>query len=471
MTRKSLLVCLGWLIFLLGNVTNGPSSPFVNAFLTREATVVSVPSLRPSHGRFVFLTSSSSATTSTTLLSSTTVQKINGGSNQSNDEIDHNNVTESSSSSSPSVEQTTLLSSRAASLGKTDEPLEEVPSDQRYSSSDWWHNIRSLPGSLILRAIRGPVLAATAWAFVFSLLHAALLPRAPSVAARLCMSDKPHSFLASALGLLLVFRTNSAYQRFAEARAIWERILSVSRNLSRQALLMEKDLGTDRLERILRLLATFPYMLDEHIHRDDNDSESKREQKRLKAIYEAASTSSSSSSSSSGTSASSTNASSTSSTATDEKVPDMPDVLAVPRHVYRRERGSQRRRAGSIKIQYIDTQALPWCLLPDVTRRRCAVAENRPLYICDRLSREIYTTKLTPNFTHRERATFLAMVDSLSSSMGACERIHQTAVPLNYARHALRCVSLWLFTLPLALVKDFGLATAPVVMCLVRYFV
>ena len=48
-----------------------------------------------------------------------------------------------------------------------------------------------------------------------------------------------------------------------------------------------------------------------------------------------------------------------------------------------------------------------------------------------------------------------------------CERIHQTAVPLNYARHALRCVSLWLLTLPLALVKDFGLVTAPVIMCLV----
>uniref|UniRef100_A0A7S3P6M1 Bestrophin homolog n=1 Tax=Amphora coffeiformis TaxID=265554 RepID=A0A7S3P6M1_9STRA len=37
---------------------------------------------------------------------------------------------------------------------------------------------------------------------------------------------------------------------------------------------------------------------------------------------------------------------------------------------------------------------------------------------------------------------------------------------MNYARHALRCVSLWLFTLPLALLKDFKLMTAPVVMCL-----
>ena len=259
--------------------------------------------------------------------------------------------------------------------------------------------------------------------------------------------------MASALGLLLVFRTNSAYQRFAEARAIWERILSVSRNFSRMALLFEKDLGTDRLQRVLRLLATFPYMLDEHIIVDEPEP---HEQARLKALYEAGS-GSDDGNTSSGSSSSSSSSSGNNST-----------VLAVPRHVYSRARGSGRRMAGSVTIQYIDTRQLPWCLLPNATCRRCAVAENRPLYICDRLAREIYGTRVTPNFTHRERATLLAMVDTLSSSMGACERIHQTAVPLNYARHALRCVSLWLFSLPLALVKDLGLMTAPVVMCLVR---
>jgi len=334
----------------------------------------------------------------------------------------------------------TLLSSLLSS-GKGDEntPLTQDPSDQRYSAADWLQNIKSLPGSLILRSIRGTVLTVTLWAFLVSLIHFVLMRTAPTIAARLCVSDKPHSFLASALGLLLVFRTNSAYQRFVEARAIWERILSVSRNLSRMALLMEADLTRDRLERILRLLATFPYMLDDHIHQDDTKY-NKKQQSKLKAKYEAENSEDSSKSSS--------------------------DILAAPRHVYKRQRGSSRRTVGSIKLQYIDTQQLPWCLLPDSTRRRCAVVENRPLYICDRLAREIYSTRLTPNFTHRERATMLGMVDTLSASLGACERIHQTAVPLNYARHALRCVSLWILTLPLALVKDFGLATAPVVMCL-----
>lgn len=34
--------------------------------------------------------------------------------------------------------------------------------------------------------------------------------------------------------------------------------------------------------------------------------------------------------------------------------------------------------------------------------------------------------------------------------------------PLNYARHSLRSLTIWLFTLPFVLVREFGLLTAPV---------
>lgn len=71
-----------------------------------------------------------------------------------------------------------------------------------------------------------------------------------------------------------------------------------------------------------------------------------------------------------------------------------------------------------------------------------------------------------PNFSSRERLTLLKMVDSLTNAVGQCERIHQTAVPLNYARHSLRSLTLWLFTLPFALVQDMGLFTAPVNACI-----
>lgn len=87
--------------------------------------------------------------------------------------------------------------------------------DSRYSASDWYHNIKSLPRSSILREVKTPVLTIMAWSTFVSVIHWILRQSgAISVATRMCISNKPHSFLVSALGLLLVFRTNSAYQRF-----------------------------------------------------------------------------------------------------------------------------------------------------------------------------------------------------------------------------------------------------------------
>lgn len=96
--------------------------------------------------------------------------------------------------------------------------------------------------------------------------------------------------------------------------------------------------------------------------------------------------------------------------------------------------------------------------LPGIAR-----AENRPLWVCDRMSALMATIPYGPNFTSRERLTLLGMVDKLTNCIGQCERIHQTAVPLNYARHSLRSLTVWLFTLPFALTKDLGLFTAPVI--------
>lgn len=387
---------------------------------------------------------------------SSSTEKTNVTQQDNGDEADTtapSSSTTTTTTTTPSLLSSLLPNKGSSSSSSSDNEalFSEDPSDQLYSAADWLHNIRSLPGSLILRDIRGPVLAVTGWAAVISVAHAALARRGVAIAAaRLCLSDRPHGFLASALGLLLVFRTNSAYQRFAEARKLWEGILSTSRNLSRTVVLFERELGAARVRRILRLLATFPYALDEHVNHERWYERGTAEQARLRTLYEEAN--------------GNTNGDDGGGTTTST------DVLAVPRHVYQRRRGVHRRTVGSVRIRYIDTRTLPWCLLPDATRRKCAVAENRPLFVVDRLAREVMEARLTPNFTHRERSALLTMVDGLCSSMGACERIHQTAVPLNYARHALRCVSLWLFTLPLALVKDFGLGTAPVVMCLVRLF-
>jgi hypothetical protein len=90
--------------------------------------------------------------------------------------------------------------------------------NNRHSASDYWYNIRTLPSSCILRDIGNPVLAVFGWSTVVSLAHFLMAKSGrsflQSFASKLCISSAAHSFLVSSIGLLLVFRTNSAYQRF-----------------------------------------------------------------------------------------------------------------------------------------------------------------------------------------------------------------------------------------------------------------
>ena len=110
---------------------------------------------------------------------------------------------------------------------------------------------------------------------------------------------------------------------------------------------------------------------------------------------------------------------------------------------------------------WVDRRNLPWSLLTPGALEKVARARNRPLWICNRLGREICNIPYGANFSNRERQHFMSQVEKLTNAIGQCERIHQTAVPLNYARHSLRSLTIWLFTLPFALVKDLGFMTGP----------
>ncbi|MGF1457427.1 MAG: bestrophin family protein [Leptolyngbyaceae cyanobacterium] len=62
------------------------------------------------------------------------------------------------------------------------------------------------------------------------------------------------------LGLLLVFRTNTAYERFWEGRKLWGTLVNTSRNLARQLwVAVHEDAPGDRADKIhhLRLLVAF----------------------------------------------------------------------------------------------------------------------------------------------------------------------------------------------------------------------
>jgi len=270
---------------------------------------------------------------------------------------------------------------------------------------------------------------------VISLIHAKLNGIGRMEAARnMCIPVQAHSLTVSALGLLLVFRTNSAYQRFTEGRRIWEDILSVARDLSRLVKLYEAQIGTAKVRRVNRLLAAFPYLLrfrikPNSIMRKLDDPDVKRDPETSLILYQ------------------------------DHATSDL-DAQAAAVAADEEITGKSRRKPR--ELYWVDKSTLPWRLLPAQAMQECARAQNRPLWVCDRLAKELHSVPDQDKWTARERLTILSKVEKLSSSIGSCERIHQTVVPLNYARHALRSLTMWLLSLPFALVKDLGLLTGPI---------
>jgi predicted membrane chloride channel (bestrophin family) len=316
--------------------------------------------------------------------------------------------------------------------------------DQRYQASDWWEIMKSLPTSSILQATKWPVLTIMAWSVLLSAVHCtfACIGYTGKLAQTLLCpipSTIPHAATVTALGLLLVFRTTTAYQKFDEGRHIWEHVLSISRNLTR-LIYLYPEFSPERRVRIFQLLAAYPFFLHRHVtsNQDAMSPESTghsntdvvprtRLWKPIDAMVRAWRN----------------NGPLMALDATQRSLPS-----------------AARRRLES--STYIDRYALPWSMFPDHTVRSAANSSNRPLWACDRMAQEILSVSYTDRYTSMERAHFLWYIGQLSEAVGECERIQRTAVPLNYARHSLRGLTLWLFTLPLALIHSFGWWTAPV---------
>ncbi|RLS51739.1 MAG: hypothetical protein DWH91_18660 [Planctomycetota bacterium] len=107
-----------------------------------------------------------------------------------------------------------------------------------YDPHDWTSHLFDFEGSLV-REIIGRVLACVVWAIVVTLMQV----YGPPWFRHLAIPETAHALIGASLGLLLVFRTNSSYDRFWEGRKLWGGIVNETRNLARQA---ESWLGADR---------------------------------------------------------------------------------------------------------------------------------------------------------------------------------------------------------------------------------
>lgn len=136
-----------------------------------------------------------------------------------------------------------------------DSKLQAIKGPVRYSSNDWIDCLLSLPTSRILKRTRKYILVNILWTALLVWLYKfkTLTYVFPSAV---------HSILGSALALLLVFRTNSSYDRFWEGRKLWGSIINSCREISRlSATYMKKRYH----ESIANLLVTFCIVSKQHL--------------------------------------------------------------------------------------------------------------------------------------------------------------------------------------------------------------
>ncbi len=119
-----------------------------------------------------------------------------------------------------------------------------------YDPHRWRDHFFDIHGTLV-REIGGRVAVAVACAAVVTLLHEYKI-------AAVAIPSFLHTLVGSALGLLLVFRTNSSYDRFWEGRKLWGGIVNETRNLVRASSVVLRD-DRETVLRIARWTALFPW--------------------------------------------------------------------------------------------------------------------------------------------------------------------------------------------------------------------
>lgn len=146
---------------------------------------------------------------------------------------------------------------------------------QRYAAADWAKNLRSLPNSMILSRISSPLL----FNMLITILTCALNSSPMFARSTMSFSRTPHTLAGNALGLLLVFRTNAAYDRFWEARKVWGTVTSECRQLASLACTF---MSPQQALPFLSLVAAFPVAMKSYLRatRDQSD------RRRLRALLQ-----------------------------------------------------------------------------------------------------------------------------------------------------------------------------------------
>lgn len=135
------------------------------------------------------------------------------------------------------------------------------------SQRSWFHVAFQVRGSVI-PAIMGRTIICGSFGAIVSALHYWDMPVSIPVLASVIPNI--------VLGLMLVFRTNTAYERFWEGRKLWGGLINTTRNLARQiwVVVLEKE-AQDRQDKtaILYLLVAFAVATKLHLRQESVNPE------------------------------------------------------------------------------------------------------------------------------------------------------------------------------------------------------
>lgn len=253
----------------------------------------------------------------------------------------------------------------------------------RYSTADWVECLYTLPSSRILNRTKPSIAFFCLWTSLLVMLSNAKIINVP-------LPLSLHALVGSALSLLLVFRTNSSYDRFWEGRKCCGLIVVAIRNI---AIHTYVHLNKSYHDQIAKLLIVFGVLFQQHLQGYRNAQE----------------------------------------------------------------------------------------LLPIFSMNETAVNEfqskrNRPLYalrvleaiIHEGLIEKYQSFPSTPKYIEKH---FMENIQGLSTQLASCERIVKQPVPVAYSRHTSRFLSIYILTLPLALIPILGWYAVPVVAAVYWSFV
>ena len=246
---------------------------------------------------------------------------------------------------------------------------------------------------------------------LFSVLIYYLYVQLPALkACAKLLSPVAHSLTGAVLGLLLVFRTNSAYARVYDARCIWGQLTNTIREMARLA--HTNMHGLDR-EHALMLTAALPTLMLNHLQSHDSVYRNTQWSAAQKATL----------------------------------------TGLLSEHDFKCIWAARNRPMAAAKM--IGAVYRSWFSNVDALKRHFGARDGRALTDDERavMAANVQAARL-----HMER-----QLEIISNCYGASERIVRSNVPASYSRHTSRFLSVWCFTLPLVLVNSLQWIMIPVV--------